>query len=73
MKTRYIKRIIKEDWNLPWKEDDRDNRLVTYITTYNKKNEDNVRLGLWPNKVEGQKRVYRYKKIVLLNRKTEAA
>ena len=63
-----VERIIKEDWNLPWQENDRDNRVVGYVLNYNKRNEDNIRLGLWPNREEGQKRVKRYEKVVLLKK-----
>lgn len=63
-------RIIREEWNLTWEDKKKDNRLVLYITDYNKKNEDNQRLGLWPMKKEGKKRVKRYEKIVLIKNHT---
>lgn len=68
LEIKEIERTIREDHNLPWHKNDRDNRVVGYVLNYNKTNEDNIRLGLWPNRQEGQKRVKRYEKVVLIKK-----
>ena len=62
----FIEKRIREDWNLSWS-DPTGSRLVSYILQHNRRSPDDIRLGMWPKRKEGQKRVYRYKKIVALN------